>query len=27
MNLNLRTKGIFLVIIGTMLWGISGTVA
>lgn len=27
MNLNLRTKGIILVIVGTMLWGISGTVA
>lgn len=27
MNLNLRTKGILLVIIGAMLWGISGTVA
>lgn len=27
MNLNQRTKGILLVIIGTMLWGISGTVA
>ena len=27
MNLNSRTKGILLVIVGTMLWGISGTVA
>lgn len=27
MNLNPRTKGITLVIIGTMLWGVSGTVA
>lgn len=27
MNLNLRAKGTFLAIIGTMLWGISGTVA
>ena len=27
MNLNSRAKGILLVIIGTMLWGISGTVA
>lgn len=27
MNLNSRTKGIILVIVGTMLWGISGTVA
>lgn len=27
MNLNPRTKGILLVIIGTMLWGVSGTVA
>ena len=27
MNLNSRAKGILLVIVGTMLWGISGTVA
>ena len=27
MNLNSRVKGILLVVIGTMLWGISGTVA
>lgn len=27
MKLNSRTKGILLVVIGTMLWGISGTVA
>ena len=27
MNLNSRVKGILLVVIGTMLWGVSGTVA